>query len=673
MTATLLPNAKTQFLDQNGKPLVAGQVFFYIPNTSTKKDTYQDPAQTILNTNPVVLDMYGQALIWGTGTYRQVVYDQFGNLIWDQITQDANASLVGNWTDNIYVAGTDFTPGTTTQLTLSSNPGSITNTIIFFDAAYQDDTQVSLNGNVLAFTSPIPVGVTKVTVKVGLSIAVGTPGSQTITDAQVAANAAIQSSKLSFLGSGAGYVARTVQSKLQDIVSVKDFNAKGDGTTNDTTAIAAADTYARSIGAQLYFPAGTYMASQLVLYTGSNWIGDGRNATIIKQIIGSNTDLVYGNNSNANWGTTNPTNIVVGFEMRSMTLNGNWNSGSGNTAGSGVAAYCARPIMEDVFITNCAEHGIRTEYLAVGGGPGLDTFAMEGWLSNVRIDTVGKHGWWNNGPNDTIAVGIIVVDAGQAAANTYDGFHFDKQSTGHNMGLHAWTRSASLRMSYALNLVAGAQHEFSGGCNFEGAWNGNVGIFTSGCVFDPSTKYYAAWNGVNIFMGKTATVNIIKGWLGPPGAGRPACIGLLIGSISGDFIGNNNIELLMNQQEAGNVTFTAFDGGNNIIRINAYNTTAAAYNGIPALTTDFELRVQNSGGTSVISNRHQKTSLNISGSSSATWTFPFAFNGNPILSGTPIGAAGGGYWITSLSSTAATIFNNTGTAITLSLNADAVN
>lgn len=111
MTATLLPNAKTQFLDQNGKPLVAGQVFFYIPNTSTKKDTYQDPAQTILNTNPIVLDMYGQALIWGTGTYRQVVYDQFGNLIWDQITQDANASLVGNWTDNIYVAGTDFTPG----------------------------------------------------------------------------------------------------------------------------------------------------------------------------------------------------------------------------------------------------------------------------------------------------------------------------------------------------------------------------------------------------------------------------------------------------------------------------------------------------------------------------------------------------------------------------------
>lgn len=69
---------------------MGGEVHFYIPNTSTPKNTYQDEAQTILNTNPVVLNAAGQATIWGTGAYRQVVYDAHGNLLWDRLTLDAS-------------------------------------------------------------------------------------------------------------------------------------------------------------------------------------------------------------------------------------------------------------------------------------------------------------------------------------------------------------------------------------------------------------------------------------------------------------------------------------------------------------------------------------------------------------------------------------------------------
>ena len=86
MTATLLPNAKQQFFDTNGRPLAGGQVYFYIPNTSTLKNTWQDAGKTVLNTNPVVLDANGQAIIYGDGQYRQVVYDVHGNLIWDRLT-----------------------------------------------------------------------------------------------------------------------------------------------------------------------------------------------------------------------------------------------------------------------------------------------------------------------------------------------------------------------------------------------------------------------------------------------------------------------------------------------------------------------------------------------------------------------------------------------------------
>jgi microcystin-dependent protein len=90
--ASLLPNAKQTFVDQNGRPLTSGTVTFYVPNTTTFKTTWQDAAQTILNTNPVVLDAAGRAIIYGLGDYRQVVRDRLGNIIWDQVTSSGSSS-----------------------------------------------------------------------------------------------------------------------------------------------------------------------------------------------------------------------------------------------------------------------------------------------------------------------------------------------------------------------------------------------------------------------------------------------------------------------------------------------------------------------------------------------------------------------------------------------------
>lgn len=93
--ATTLPPGKTQFLDASGVPLAGGSVYHYVPGTSTLKDTYQDIAGTILNTNPVTLDAAGEAVIMGIGSYRQVVFDSLGNQMWDQVTQcqDTSACL----------------------------------------------------------------------------------------------------------------------------------------------------------------------------------------------------------------------------------------------------------------------------------------------------------------------------------------------------------------------------------------------------------------------------------------------------------------------------------------------------------------------------------------------------------------------------------------------------
>lgn len=91
--ATLLPNAKQSFTNGNGTPLAGGKVYFYVPGSTTPKNTWQNSSATILNTNPIILDAAGRAIIYGTGAYRQIVVDANGNTIWDQITTDLTQIL----------------------------------------------------------------------------------------------------------------------------------------------------------------------------------------------------------------------------------------------------------------------------------------------------------------------------------------------------------------------------------------------------------------------------------------------------------------------------------------------------------------------------------------------------------------------------------------------------
>lgn len=86
--ATILPAPEIQFISAAGAPIAGGTAAFFVPGTSTPKDTFQDAGQTILNTNPVTLDAAGRAIIYGSGTYRLVLKDASGNLIYDQLTAD---------------------------------------------------------------------------------------------------------------------------------------------------------------------------------------------------------------------------------------------------------------------------------------------------------------------------------------------------------------------------------------------------------------------------------------------------------------------------------------------------------------------------------------------------------------------------------------------------------
>jgi Pectate lyase superfamily protein len=73
-------------------------------------------------------------------------------------------------------------------------------------------------------------------------------------------------SSFAFPATGAP-TARTLPDRLAELKNVKDFGARGNGTTDDTAAIQAAFNAALTSGGQVYFPPGTYHVTRPITAT----------------------------------------------------------------------------------------------------------------------------------------------------------------------------------------------------------------------------------------------------------------------------------------------------------------------------------------------------------------------------------------------------------------------
>ena len=142
------------------------------------------------------------------------------------------------------VAVDSFTgDGTTVDFTMGGIPASSGNVFVYLDGIMQDAANYTVSGTVLTFTTAPPLN-SNIEMRRFQSVFTN-PGATT-------------ADLVTYSPAGAGAVSRTVQSRLRDSVSVKDFGAVGDGVTDDTAALNAAAS-AVVAGQTLLVPSGTYL------------------------------------------------------------------------------------------------------------------------------------------------------------------------------------------------------------------------------------------------------------------------------------------------------------------------------------------------------------------------------------------------------------------------------
>jgi hypothetical protein len=117
-----------------------------------------------------------------------------------------------------------------------------------------------------------------------------------------------------FLQGGTGASTRTWQDKARERISVKDFGATGDGVTDDTAAIQAAETYRASVAGELVFPPGTYQISATSVTvnraSGGAWRGVGQ-----AMLRASANNAILCVLTSAVAGTTNKSFLVTGLHF----------------------------------------------------------------------------------------------------------------------------------------------------------------------------------------------------------------------------------------------------------------------------------------------------------------------------------------------------------------------
>jgi hypothetical protein len=265
-TQSVLPQGMEQFVDGNGAPYAGGKVYMYVPGTSTPKTTFKDSLGLVPNTNPIVLDANGRAIIWGSGLYRQVLDDSNGNLIWDQ---------------NTFAAATTTQVGSSACATTSTT-GSANSQILTPTPAVASLVVGTIYCGVAGYSNTGP-----------MTLAVGSTTPHTVEKQSSTGLQALQGGEV-IVGQGYLWQWDGIEFQLLNnsygnsypVIDLAALGAVGDGSTNNNNAFNAAFAQAAVAGGMMRVPCGTYVITSTPTATvpgGANigLVGSGADCTVL--------------------------------------------------------------------------------------------------------------------------------------------------------------------------------------------------------------------------------------------------------------------------------------------------------------------------------------------------------------------------------------------------------
>lgn len=241
---------------------------------------------------------------------------------------------------------------------------------------------------------------------------------------------------------GTGAVARTLQSKIRDLVSVMDFGATGDGTTDDSSAIQAACDASRYV----FFPqqSGSYYRcnSAITLRQDTHIYGASKQNTVVK-FFGSDGFIA----DSAGSGTYD-------IRIEGLTIS---SDGTGTTKDGiridGTSSPFGRVELSNLIVTGFTRDGVSMIRPIVSG------------IRLVQSSSNGRYGFNIVGDGTSVH-----ADTSYASLNTSDGWHISL-----NVQYSTWSSCAS---------------DSNGGCgyNFDGTIaNPAQGITMNSCGAESNT------------------------------------------------------------------------------------------------------------------------------------------------------------------------------------------
>jgi hypothetical protein len=252
------------YIVRNGSPaaVYTGASYSILVQNKNLVTVYNAPSAVITNVTNTVEDItqYQGAhatdpIARNDGTPLQV-----GDLYFNTVVNELKVWSGSTWVPASpgSVTVENFTgTGSQTAFNLATAPVAENNTQIYIDGVYQQKDTYAVSGATVNFTTAPPLN-----------------SEIEVVSFSIASLGTIDASNVSYNEGGTGAVNTSVQSKLQETVSVKDFGAVGDGVTDDSVAIQAAIDSIEPGGSAkrgtVYFPPGNYRTTQMLTINGTS-------------------------------------------------------------------------------------------------------------------------------------------------------------------------------------------------------------------------------------------------------------------------------------------------------------------------------------------------------------------------------------------------------------------